>query len=181
MPQKRFGNLFSTGGEQLAREMWPRLYRYIYYKVQNREEAEELTQETFERVQTRLAAGKIQKEKVEAYYFAAARNLIAEVWRSRVRRPAMVSMDELAVQGLEPTLPAPDTEAEDAMLLREALQQLSHDHRQVLTLRVIEGWSVNLAAQKMQRTPGALRSLQFRAVQALKELLKEGGYFRERI
>ncbi len=57
MSQNRSENGLSTGNEQLAREIWPRLYRYIYYRVQNREEAEELTQETFKRVQPKLAIG----------------------------------------------------------------------------------------------------------------------------
>jgi len=176
-----YGDRLPTGSDQLARKIWARLYRYIYYKVQNHEEAEELTQETFERVQPRIAAGKVDEEKIEAYYFAAAKNLIAEEWRKRVRQQGTISMEELAGRGWEPALPEPDREAEDALLLKEALQRLENDHRRVLTLRIIEGWPVNVTAKKMRRTPGAIRSLQFRAVLALRELLQEGGYFDEGI
>jgi RNA polymerase sigma-70 factor, ECF subfamily len=162
-----------------AGEIWPRLYRYIYYRVQNREEAEELTQETFKRVHPRLASGELADDRVEAYCFATAKNLIAEVWRKRVRQPATVSMDELAGQGWEQALPVAEAAAEDIFLIREAFNRLSDDYRRVLTLRVIEGWPVKETARKMKRTPGAIRSLQFRAVQALKELLEEGGFFDE--
>ncbi len=156
-----------------------RLYRYLYYRVQNREEAEELTQETFKRVQPKLAAGVIQEGKLEAYYFAAAKNLLSEVWRNRVSRLATVSMEELAGRGWEPVLPPPDTAAEETLLIREALQRLSIDHRRVLTLRIIEGLPVKSVALKMKRSPGAIRALQFRAIRALKEELVEGGYFDE--
>ena len=65
------------------------------------------------------------------------------------------------------------------MIIRQALGQLSTEHRRVLTLRIIEGWPVENVARKMQRSPGAVRSLQFRAVRALKEILEKGGYFDE--
>lgn len=157
--------------------IWPRLYRYIYYKVQNREEAEELTQETFKRVQPKIVSGEVQDDKIEAYCFISAKNLIAEVWRKRVRQPVTISIDELAGQGLEPALPLQETEIEDTLVIGKALQDLNEDYRQVLTLRIIQGWPVDAVAKKMKRSPGAIRSLQFRAVQALKEVLDKGGYF----
>ena len=61
----------------------------------------------------------------------------------------------------------------------EALSQLNPDYRKVLTYRIIEGWLVKEVAEKMKRSPGAIRSLQFRALQALKEILEKGGYFHE--
>jgi DNA-directed RNA polymerase specialized sigma24 family protein len=99
------GNAVSDVRNLQTEAIWSRLYRYIYYKVQNREEAEELTQETFERVQPKILSGEVQDDKIEAYYFISAKNLIAEVWRKRARQPLTVSMDELAGQGWEPALP----------------------------------------------------------------------------
>lgn len=157
--------------------IWPRLYRYIYYKVQNREEAEEFTQETFERIQPKVLAGEVQEDKVEGYCFITAKNLIAEAWRKRVRQPATVSIDDLAEQGWEPAIPMQETDVEDTLVIGKALQDLSDDYRRVLTLRIIQGWPVDIVAKKMNRSPGAIRSLQFRAVQALKEVLDKGGYF----
>jgi RNA polymerase sigma-70 factor, ECF subfamily len=160
-------------------EIWPRVYRYIYYKVQNREEAEELTQETFQRVHRQVNAGAVSEDKIEAYCFMTSKNLIAEVWRKRVRQPSMISMEELAGQGWEPAGPMPDTEAEDVLEINNALRQLGDVYQRVLTLRIIEGWSVKETAKMMNRSEGAIRSLQFRAVQSLKELLEKGGFFRE--
>jgi RNA polymerase sigma-70 factor, ECF subfamily len=175
------GNAVSDVKYQQSAEIWPRLYRYIYYKVQNREEAEELTQETCERVHPKIIARGIQEDKIEAYYFTTAKNLIAETWRKKVRQPATVSMDQLIGQGWEPSLPEQDTGLEDALIINKALQDLSDDYRLVLTLRIIEGWPVRAVAKKMKCSPGAVRSLQFRAVQALKEMLDEGGYFHEKV
>ncbi|MDP1086143.1 sigma-70 family RNA polymerase sigma factor, partial [Klebsiella pneumoniae] len=68
-------------------------------------------------------------------------------------------------------------EVEDRLMVQKAMKQLSPDYRKVLTYRIIEGWPVNEVAKKMKRSPGAVRSLQFRALQALKETLEKGGYF----
>lgn len=173
------GNAVSGSTVLWAAEIWPRLYKYFYYRVQNREEAEELTQETFERVHPKIVSGEVEKDKIEAYCFVAAKNLIAEVWRKRVRQPAVISMDEMTAQGWEPAVPEQATGVEDFFVLERALQELSDEYRRVLILRIIEGRPVSEVAGKMKRSPGAVRSLQFRAVRALKELLDRGGYFHE--
>lgn len=161
-----------------AAELWPRLYRFFYYKVQNREEAEELTQETLDRVYRKVKTGNIiEKEKIEAYTFAAARNLLTDLWRKRGREFVSISMNELQEKGWD--IPQQPQEVEEKMVIQEALKQLSPEHRRVLTLRIIEGWPVGSVARKMKRSPGAVRSLQFRAVRALKEILEKGGYFHE--
>ncbi len=160
-----------------ANEFWPRLYRFFYYKVQNKEEAEELTQETFQKVFHQAGTARIDHEKIEAYLFTSARNLLTDLWRKRGRRPGFLSMEELQEKGWD--IPQPRQEMEEKLMVQEALQELSHDYKMILTYRIIEGWSVQEVAQKMKRKPGAVRSLQFRAVQALKNKLQEGGYFNE--
>lgn len=164
--------------ESWAKELWPRIYRYFYYRVQNREEAEELTQETFDRVYSKLKQNSMEaEEKLQAYTFVTARNLITDLWRRRGRRPDTVSLQEMQEKGWDP--PQQQEEVEEKMLIEQALGRLNTEHRQVLTLRIIEGWPVKNVAKKMQRSPGAVRSLQFRAVRALKEILEKGGYFDE--
>lgn len=158
-------------------ELWPRVYRFFYYKVQNREEAEELTQEAMDRVYRKIKSGSINEaEKLQAYTFITARNLITDLWRKRGRQPGTVSMEELHDRGWDPPQ-QPREIIEEKMMIQQAMEQLSPEHRQVLTLRIIEGRPVESVARKMRRSTGAVRSLQFRAVRALKEVLEEGGYF----
>jgi RNA polymerase sigma-70 factor (ECF subfamily) len=164
--------------ESWAKELWPRIYHFFYYRVQNKEEAEELTQETFDRVFRRIKKNSIhEEEKLQAYTFVTARNLVTDLWRKRGRQPGTVSLQEMQDKGWD--LPQRQQEVEEKMIIRQALGQLSTEHRRVLTLRIIEGWPVENVARKMQRSPGAVRSLQFRAVRALKEILEKGGYFDE--
>ncbi len=157
------------------KEIWPRIYRFFYYKLQNREEAEELTQETFRRVLPQLEAGKVEKHKLAGYTAAAARNLLVDTWRSRSRQPHTTSLDGLQEKGWDYAQQA--AEVEENLMVHQALKQLNKEHRMVLTYRILEGWPVEDVASKMGRSPGAIRSLQFRAIKALKDTLEKGGYF----
>lgn len=167
----------AEGLETRLEELWPRLYRFFYARVQNREEAEELTQDTIQRACRHLEADNLADEKLEPYLFTAARNRLTDLWRKRGRQPATLSMQELQSQGWD--LADKPREAEDKMIVQEALNRLSPDYRRVLTWRIIEGRPVEEVAGKMKRTPGAIRSLQLRALRALKAILEEGGYFYE--
>jgi RNA polymerase sigma-70 factor (ECF subfamily) len=61
--------------------------------------------------------------------------------------------------------------AEDRQRIEQALQRLEPDHRWVLLLRYFEGLSNEAAAERMQRTPGAIRKLTARALVALGKAL----------
>lgn len=158
-------------------EQWPRVYRFFYFRVQNKEEAEELTQETFQRIFRQTAAGSIRDgEKQEIYLFTTARNLMTDLWRKRGRYPGPLSVEDLQEKGWDPP-EREQQEMEDKLMVQEALSKLNPDYRKVLTYRIIEGRPVKEVAKKMKRSPGAVRSLQFRALQSLKEILEKGGYF----
>ncbi|UNC93447.1 RNA polymerase sigma factor [Candidatus Contubernalis alkaliaceticus] len=162
--------------EELFKDLWPEVYRFVYYKVQNREEAEELTQDTFKRVYPKLIDNQVQPEKIRAYVFQAARNMMKDLWRKRARHPRVVNLEE--VQESRWSDAGMENESEDKMVIIEAMKELTEDYRHVLVWRVVEGYSVQEVAEKMERSPGAVRSLQFRAAQSLKQILEERGYFR---
>ncbi len=160
------------------KKIWPKVYRFIYQWVQNREEAEDLTQETMRRIYPKLSAGEVESEKFEAYAITSARNTMREEWRRRMRRPREVSVEEMRGKGWEPAF-SENEGMEDAMLVKHALNALKDDHKEILSLRIIEGYSCQETAIKMKRSSGAVRALQLRAVQALKKELEKGGYFNE--
>ncbi len=159
----------------LIDNLWPEIYRFIYYKVQNKEEAEELTQDTFKRVLPKLKENKVEKEKIRAYVFQTARNLLKDLWRRRARNPKMVNIDEVQEGAVRDY--SQERKHEDKIVIQEAMASLMEDYRYVIELRIVEGYSVKETALKMSRSQGAVRSLQYRAVQSLKEILEERGFF----
>lgn len=163
--------------EQIVKEIWPELYRFAYYKVQNKEEAEEITQETLGKVYQKLLQEKVDLNKIKAYCFTAAHNIIVDLWRKKSRRPKETQLDGALdyITGI----PDKQKEIEDKLMVRKALEQLPQQAKQVLILRIVEGYSIQEVADKLGKTPGSIKSMQFRALKSLKAILEEGGYLFE--
>ena len=160
--------------QEVYESLWPQVYQYAYYRLQNKEEAEELTQEVFQKVFIQVKKGNVEEDKIRAYIFTAARNTIYDTWRQRGRSPKVVELNQVS----EKNLAIPQTQMiEENIVLREALQKLPELYRKVLIWRIVEGRPLKDVADELSKPVGTVKSLQFRGVQKLKEILEEGGYF----
>jgi RNA polymerase sigma-70 factor, ECF subfamily len=149
--------------EQLCALTWRQLYQFVYHKVQNREEAEDVTQEAYSRTLRALPSG-YSAGKFMAYLQRVAMNVIRDQWRKAQTRDRSRPL-------IQPELTEPDAAegVADRDLVEQVLQRLPDAYRQVLTLRIMMGLSTAQTAERMGRTEAAVRTLQYRAVQALKE------------
>lgn len=107
---------------------YDRIYRYCYYKVKDKNLAEDITQETFLRF---LASGYSEQGKKIHYLYTIARNLCIDHYRGNTSRAA-VSIDEGS--------PAAETSGfeEEVVLqsdIRKALSGLSEEDREILLLK----------------------------------------------
>lgn len=154
--------------------LWPQVYQYAYYRLQNKEEAEELTQEVFQKVFQQVKKGNVEEDKIRAYIFTAARNTIYDTWRQRGRSPKVVEMSQVS----EKNLAVPESHMiEENIVLREALAKLPELYRKIIIWRIVEGRPLKDVADELSKPVGTIKSLQFRGVQKLKDILEEGGYF----
>lgn len=149
--------------EQLCDLTWRQLYQFVYHKVQNREEAEDVTQEAYSRTLRTLPKG-YSAGKFIVYLQTAALSVIRDQWRRRQTRDRKFFL-------IQPGLIEPDpTEAiADRELVSRALERLPEDYRTVITLRIMAGLSTAETAERMGRTEASVRTLQYRAIQALRE------------
>ncbi|MFZ5945468.1 MAG: RNA polymerase sigma factor [Bacillota bacterium] len=110
---------------QIIKDLWPEVFRFVYYKVQNKEEAEEITQDTFEKVSQKLADDKVDRDKIKSYSLSAANNRIIDIWRKKGRRPKETSMEDNYIY----TIGVPDKqkEIEDKLMVRKAMEQLRNN------------------------------------------------------
>lgn len=160
--------------EELCRATWEPLYRFLYYLVQNRYEAEELTQETYLRALPMLDTLRAQDGAgFVGYLRQVARNLVRDRWRQRSRNTCLPDVDLACLGsadvGEDPAAAAEAREEEERV--RTALASLAPDYRRVITLRLLDGWSVRQTAHAMGRSEGAVRVLQYRALVALRKAL----------
>jgi RNA polymerase sigma-70 factor (ECF subfamily) len=155
----------SMGLEEWCDRTRPKVYRYIYGLVQDRERAEDLTQETYARVFRASAS----EAKSDAYLRAVALNLVRDEWRRDKARGVPVP--------LEPFEDLLESKSEDPYItllvdhVHELMGRLPPEQRQVLEFRIILGLSRSETAAKMGKTEAAVRGLQYRALQTMRQLL----------
>ena len=152
--------------QRLYREKFGLIYRYVYRKVGNREDAEDLTSEIFLK-----AVGALNQEfspqSMHKWLFLIARSTVADYWRTHYRLPAN-SLDELLEAGWEgpaeeePAMAAISSGPTDRV--RHLLQALPEQYREVLTCRFLLNLSIKATALRMGLTEANIKVVQFRAL-----------------
>ena len=149
------------------------VYRYIYYRVGSRATAEDLTSETFLRALRRIGTFTWQGRDFGAWLVTIARNLVADHFKSGKYRLEVTTADMLDADQAED---GPEGQVLDSLTnttLLEAVKQLNPEQQECLVLRFLQGLSVAETARIMGKNEGAIKTLQYRAVRALAQLLPE--------
>ncbi|KAF1085332.1 ECF RNA polymerase sigma factor SigD [Sporotomaculum syntrophicum] len=157
--------------EQICMATWEPLYRFIYFKVQNREEAEDITQETYVKTLTYLQEHNISVQDFPCFMKTVALNVLRDRWRQKKRRGVPVNFDEINPQETVNLEQDQQIAITQRMQIENALARLNAKQRTVLDLRIIKGYSVAETAKLVGKTEAAVRTAQYRALQALAKVL----------
>ena len=159
---------FKQGDESAFVELYRRYNRRVYaYSVKmvgSKERAEDLFQEIFIRVARKREHFK--QGNFAAWLFAIARNLCLNALRDKV--------EHVPLEDVQETLQSPADEMEFEItsdILRTAIEQLPADLREVLVLRVYDGFSYNEIAEITETKLATVKVRIFRAKQKLQEIL----------
>jgi RNA polymerase sigma-70 factor (ECF subfamily) len=141
------------------------IYRFIYARVGNHPDAEDLTAQVFVRAVEQLDTDR-EPGQIAAWLYRVAHNATADYWRAFYRLP-VIGADHVA-PGWEPvdsgaTPPAEPDERATARV-QALLRRLPDHYRRVLELRFLERLSVAETARAMGITNGNARVLQYRAL-----------------
>ena len=166
--KQAFGVLYENYMDQI--------YRYIYYRVANSFEAEDLTENVFLnawQAMPKLATKDESLQNFRAWLYRIAHNVVVDHHRSN--NPA-ISLDE-ALSLSDPTAgPESATQAnQDSQQLAAAINNLEPNLQQVLVCRFINQLSHSETAEIMKIEPGYVRVLRHRALKKMAELLTEEG------
>jgi RNA polymerase sigma-70 factor (ECF subfamily) len=157
--------------EAICRTEWRPIYDLIYRTVQNRAEAQDLTQEVFLRAVRAMERYDDRGDSMHALLVTVALNLLRDRWRRR--RPIADNVDDLPY--LATRDPGPEQLALDDLddvAVRLALDRLPEEQRKVIQMRVIEGRSSQDVAELLGRNAAAVRQIQRRALLDLREMLR---------
>ncbi len=155
---------------KLCEYVYAKIYSYIYYRVNHREDAEDLTSEVVLKV---VKALKTQKGNFHAWIYKIATNAVIDFYRRQAVRSG-VSLSEMNYE-----IPDKSTNFSEQVLtqdsLRRALSNLTEKQSQVVILKFIEGYSNEEIAKIIGKSVGAVKLLQFRALKSLREYFSEEG------
>ncbi len=156
-----FGELYEQNLKQI--------YRYIFYRIGNATEAEDLTEQSFLKAWEAMGRYREQGVPFSAWLFRLAHNLMIDYHRTKHEA---ASLDD-AIDA-EDKQPAPDEIVSarlDVGTLQRAIVKLTPEQQQVIILRFVQGLSHGDVAVIMGKNVGAIRGLQHRALAALHELV----------
>ena len=155
------------------------VFRFIYFRVTNRQVAEDLTAETFLRALKRIGSVTWQGRDIGAWLITIARNLVADHFKSGRYRFELPTGDVLDADAEERGPEgSPGARGGRSHHQRRAARRPSSSSTQssvsASCCASCRGLSVAETAQAMGKNEGAIKALQYRAVRALHRLLPEG-------
>lgn len=155
---------------------YPRLYAYLYYRVGNADVAEDLCGEVFERAVKNIHRFKARGGGLGGWLTRIAQNLAHDHYRRhKARPPDPLELNESWIaHGDSPSDHL--LTRESTAYLQQALQRLTPDQRDVILLRFIAQMHTPEVATILNKTPGAVKALQHRALAALRRELETLGY-----
>jgi RNA polymerase sigma-70 factor (ECF subfamily) len=156
--------------EELYLIHFDRIYSYLHMSVGNRHDAEDLTTQVFVKMLESIGKFRWRSAPFSAWLFRIAHNLAMDHFRANKRWQP------------EEEIPEPDpgegSPAEEEALhsigrqsMLQMIEKLSHEQQQVLTLKFVFDFSNAEAATILDKTEGAIKSLQHRALASLQRQL----------
>lgn len=141
------------------------IFRYVAFRVGDRDTAEDLTSEVFTRLLGALRGRHAPQTTLRGWLYGVAARVVSDHHRKHYRAP-QVELDESIV-----SREADPSETIDAMLtrdhLRRAMADLTEEQRDVIALRFGQEMPIREIAQTLGKSEGAVKQLQARAIAAL--------------
>jgi RNA polymerase sigma-70 factor, ECF subfamily len=158
----RFGELYEINFE--------RVYAFIAWRVGDRDAAQDLTSEVFHKALANLRRFEWRGTPFASWLLKIAANAIADKALRGAKELVVADPPEIAEDA---SVLVDIEEVERRARLFRLVEQLPEDQRRVIAMRFAEEKSIREIAKKLGRTEGAVKQLQFRGLQSLREQIKD--------
>jgi RNA polymerase sigma-70 factor (ECF subfamily) len=152
----RFAELYENNFE--------RVYAYVARRVQSREEAQAVTADVFHQALAGLPRFEWRGLPFVAWLLGIAANVLSDRWR-RFARQQEVVMEDIGQVGME-------DDFEQRAMLYQLVETLPDDQQRVIIRRFVGQKSLREIASELGRSEGAIKQLQLRALQNLRERIR---------
>jgi len=149
------------------------IFRYIYFRVKSKVEAEDLTQEVFLKAYRAIENFEDKNKSPLAYFFTIARNTVIDYWRKK--KELVVNKDEtfekISDKNSDPLKLTEQKEIRD--FVKQAIEDLTQDQQEVIILKFINERTNQEIANLLNKSEEAVRQLQCRALKVLRQKFKD--------
>ncbi len=162
---KKFSKIYDKNVEKI--------YRFVFLKVNSRQKAEDITSQVFTKGWEFFKTEDKKIKNPSAFLYQIARNLIVDFYRKK-GKIQVVSTEE-AKQMSDPSVDLTEAAKIDSevRLVKECLQNLKEDYKDVIILRYLDDLSTEEVAQIMNKSRGAVRVMLHRALKVLRKEVEE--------
>jgi RNA polymerase sigma-70 factor (ECF subfamily) len=149
----------------LYEQNFDRVYAFVVRRSGSRGEAEDLTAEVFHQALANLGRFEWRGVPFVAWLLQIARNAVADRWQRAARERGEPAPDSREIEG--------GADADRRAMLGDLVGRLPHDQQRVVVARFVEQKSIREIAQALGRTEGAVKQLQFRALETLRSRMRD--------
>jgi RNA polymerase sigma-70 factor, ECF subfamily len=145
-----------------------KIYRFIFFRVGHKEVAEDLAEDVFIKVFRNLST-QTKENSFESWLYQIARNRIIDYYRSK---KLIVPLEEVenTLEYETNIVDVVNLESQQKIFIK-LLKELSAEQQVVIKLKFLEGLENDEIAGIMDKSEGAIRVIQHRAIAKLKELI----------
>ena len=161
--EKAFANLYGCYHQ--------RIYRYVFSRVGDQANAEELTSQTFLAVLEGMTNYR-HKGKFSAWIFSIARNKVMDFYRLQKKMGQSIDEDFIAIE-VNPQMINQIVAKERMEALADLIQQLPKDRKELLRLRFVAGMTYKEIAEIAGRRTAAVKKSIYRLLDDLKQSLEK--------
>ncbi len=162
----------SSAFEPLYDHYHPQIYRFVFVKVGRREDAEDITHQVFLAAWQNIGKYKHRGHPFGSWLYQIARNLVIDHYRAKKPETSLDKMDpEIFVSSLNAH--ADLTMKLDMEKAMKGIARLKPEYQDVIILRFIEDMPLREVARAMEKTEGAVKLMQHRAIKELQRNLEK--------
>ena len=157
--------------KEIYEQYFSAIYNFIRLRTDNLHTADDLTSEVFVKLMRAFHTRKAPNTSLRGWLFRVARTVLYDHGANRAYTNE--ALDEWVPAADDGDLEVRMIQSLNALRVRHAIQKLSPDQQEVLVLRFAQSLSLEETADIMNKPVNTVKSLQFRAVNHLRQLLRE--------
>jgi RNA polymerase sigma-70 factor (ECF subfamily) len=158
---------------ELYEQYMPKVYRYIRYRVNNTQEAEDLTSATFEKALENIKRYSSEKAKFSTWIYSIARNTVIDYYRVKAKRKTTPLEEATEIEARDLPIEEEFLRREDLRRLHICLKDLPPMEQEIISLKFGAELTNRQIARMVGQTESNVGTRLCRAVKKLRDNFKE--------